>query len=99
MLKKIVLHGPALDNVGGYHDGGAELLVGDADQAGFIHPDRARELLDSPRAVSATAAAAEERAAEQATADKDPDDIAADGEAETIAEPERVAAASRARTK
>ena len=65
-LKKIVLHGPAADNAGHYCDAGAELQVAstkaEASKAGFISADRARELVDGNRAVSASAAAAIEKA-------------------------------------
>ncbi|GEM_PF-6665315 len=55
MLKKIVLHTAALDNLGGYHDAGAELVVGDDAAAGFLNSDRAKDLIEGHRAVSATA--------------------------------------------
>lgn len=55
MLKKIVLHTAATDNVGGYHDAGSELEVGADLAAGTIAAERARELIAANRAVSATA--------------------------------------------
>ncbi len=61
MLKHIVLHGPAIDNVGGYHDAGAELEVGAEAKAGLIDGVRAQQLVDGGRAVSRTEAEAIER--------------------------------------
>jgi len=61
--RKIVLHGPALDNAGRYCDAGSELVVGAETGAGIITAARAKELLDRGTAVTATAAAAEEKAA------------------------------------
>lgn len=57
-MKKIVLHGPATDGAGRYCDSGTELdVVADKPKAGQIAADRARELVDEGRAVSATAEA------------------------------------------
>jgi hypothetical protein len=62
-LKKIVLHGPALDNLDNYHSAGSELEIGPDAKPGIISADRAQALIASAGAVSATEAAAVERAA------------------------------------
>ncbi len=66
-MKKIVLHRATVDNTGAFVDAGAELTIGDKGEAGVITADRARDLVDSGGALSATAAAAAEaKAAEPA---------------------------------
>ena len=67
MLKKIVLHTAAADNVGGFHDAGSELDVGDAAKAGVITHAAAQDLIDRAGAVSKTEA---ERPAKKAPAKK-----------------------------
>lgn len=73
-MKKIVLHGPSTDEAGNFCDAGTEIELVDGKKgegkAGFISPDRARELVDRGAAVSATASAEIEKAAQTAAADK-----------------------------
>jgi hypothetical protein len=70
MLKKIVLYGPAIDNAGQYRDSGTELSVAstkaEETKAGFVSAEEVKRLVDTGCAVSATEAAAVERAAESA---------------------------------
>ncbi len=65
-LKRIVLHGPTVDNAGLYCDAGTELEIGEKAREGTIGAERARELLAAGTAVSATEAAAEDKAAQVA---------------------------------
>lgn len=51
MLKSITLHRPAVDNVDGFHDAGADLIVGDEAKAGVIAEDRAKEIVSTHGAV------------------------------------------------
>lgn len=57
-MKKITLYGSSVRNDGSYVDAGATLTIGDKPDE--ISADRAKELTDSGRAVSETAAKAED---------------------------------------
>lgn len=63
-MKKITLHGPAARNDGSYADAGTTLTIGDKPEE--IDGERAKALVDEGRAVSETAAKADERAASKA---------------------------------
>lgn len=58
MLKHIVLNTAATDCLGGYHDAGSELAVGEQAEAGMLSTEKAHELIENGRAVSKTAALA-----------------------------------------
>jgi len=58
-MKKIVLHGPAIDAAGNFCDAGTELEIGDKAKAGTIAAESARQLVAAGTAVSATAEAAQ----------------------------------------
>jgi hypothetical protein len=62
MLKSITLHRPTVDNVDGFHDAGADLVIGDERKAGVIDADRARELVGSHGAAGHHAAASKTKA-------------------------------------
>ena len=74
-MKKIVLHGPSTDEAGNFCDAGAELEIvasrKDEGKAGFISAERARALVDSGGAVSATASAELEKAAQAQGSDEE----------------------------
>lgn len=57
-MKKITLYGSSVRNDGSYVDAGTTLTIGD--KADEISADRAKELTDGARAVSETAAKADD---------------------------------------
>lgn len=50
-MKKIQLNSAAADNAGGFHDAGAELIVGSEVKAGTIVLDRAKAMVGRGAAV------------------------------------------------
>jgi hypothetical protein len=64
-MKRIVLHGPAIDGAGNFCDAGTELEIAAKAKEGQVLAEDAKALVDGGRAVSATAAAEIEKAAQE----------------------------------
>lgn len=58
-MKKILLHGPAIDAAGQFVDAGGELTVAETGKPGTISAEEAKHLVDRHRAVTAAGGAAE----------------------------------------